>query len=443
MTFMRTKTFLASFFVSMSFLLTGCDQVKEKLGMADKKEEASKDDDKKDKKKKKSNDEEEDEKPSSSASAATSASAAPSSSPAATPSGPIGQAASHLPGDCDAVVTLNVSKILAHQAFASQVVPALDEALKKASTEGKEAAKVDSFLKATGMSHRNIQDVAVCVKDASPEPSFGMVMAGGFQPDSVVPAFEKADPSVTDKIKDLDGRKVVSDAEMTLGQYTDGSIALAKTPEFFKAMTNTGDALTSKYKVDGSKELVLAFPEGSIAKLSNSAGKPLPPELSGLKAMTLTLDLAGNKFVIRAVTTSPDEAKKLEAFITLAKSQGGGAMAGLPPGTADILKNLATRIEGNDLIVEAPIPPEAIQSVATLAAEALRKETSSTLDSMFAGGPADPKKADPKAETKPTATPTATAKPTATAATPTATAKPTGRPTVTARPGGLRVPVRK
>jgi hypothetical protein len=270
-----------------------------------------------------------------------------------------------------------------------------------------------------------------------------MVMSGGFQPDSVVPAFEKADPSVKDKIKDLDGRKVVSDAEMTLGQYTDGSIGLAKTPEFFKAMVATGDALTTKYKVDPSKELVLAFPEGSIAKLSNSAGKPLPPELSGLKALTLTLDLAGNKFVIRAVTTSADEAKKLEAFITLAKSQGGGAMAGLPPGTADILKNLATRIEGNDLIVEAAIPPEAIQSVATLAAEALRKETSSKLDSMFAGGPADPKKADPKAEVKPTATPTATTKPTTTVATPTATTRPTTRPTATSRPGGLKLPGRK
>jgi hypothetical protein len=443
MTFMRTKTFLAGFFVSVSFLLTGCDQVKEKLGMADKKEEASKDDEKKDKKKKKSSDEEEDEKPASSASGATSATAAPSS-PAPAPSGPIGQAASHLPADCDAIVTINVSKILAHQAFASQVVPALDEALKKASTEGKEAAKVDSFLKSTGISHRNMQDVAFCVKDAKPEPHWGMVVAGGFQPDSLVPAVETADPSVKDKIKDVDGRKVISDEEFTLGQHTDGSIGFAVTPDFFKSMAAKGDALTTKYKVDGSKEIVLAIPEGSLTKLANSSGKPLPQELSGLKAVTVSLDLAANKLLIRAATTNPDEAKKLEAFLTIAKGQ---QLPGMPPGTSDMLKNLTSRIEGNDLIVEAPIPPEAIQSVATLAAEGLRKETSSKLDSMFAGGPADPKadpkKADPKVETPTTPKPTATvATPTATAK-PTTTSRPTTRPTATSRPGGLRVPVRK
>ena len=91
LSFMRSSNIFAGFFVSVAFLLSGCDDIKDKLGMADKKESASKEDskDKKDKKKA-ADDEEEDEKPKagSSASAAAPASPAQPTARRPTPAGP-------------------------------------------------------------------------------------------------------------------------------------------------------------------------------------------------------------------------------------------------------------------------------------------------------------------------------------------------------------------
>ena len=437
---MRSSNIFAGFFVSVAFLLSGCDDIKDKLGMAEKKESASKEDskDKKDKKKD-ADDEEEDEKPKAGSSASAAAPASASAAPTA-PSAPLGapgKAAAHLPSDCDGVVTLNIAKVLAHPAFASQVVPALDEAMKKASTEGPEAAKVDAFFKETGISPRAFSDIALCIKDGGSEPLVGFVAAGSITPDSIVPAIEKGDPSAKDKIKDLDGRKVLSDGKFTLGQYSDGSLGFAQTDDMFRAMGGTGDAATAKYRIDGNKEISLVIPEGSIAKLAKGQA---PAELSSVKSISISLDLTGGKAVVRAATTSADEAKKLEAMFNLLKSEAGGKLAGAPPGTAELLKSATTRVEGNDLVIEAALPADAMSSLATLIAAGLKEESGAAVDSLFKGDgktatktePAKPGTTAATPPTKPTAT-TPTTKPTAT--TPAATAKRPG--------GGLKLPGRK
>lgn len=419
---MRSSTVLAGFFVSAAFLVTGCDDLKDKLGMGDKKEAASKDDKKE--KKKKSGDEEETEEEGSAKPAAsgspTTAPASPTPTPT-TPAGPLGapgKAGSHLPADCDAVATMNIAKILGHQAFASKVVPAIDEAMKKATTEGKDAPKVDAFLKETAISPKAVSDVALCIKNASPEPVWGVIVAGSFTPDSVVPALEKADGAeFKGKIKDVDGRRVISDDKATLGQYSDASIGLAATVDLWKSLAATGDNATSKYKLDGAKDIMISLPEGSVAKFAQGE-----PQLASVKSATISLDLSSSKFMARIATTSAEEAKKLDAVITLLKSQAGSNMADMPPGTAELLKALTTRVEGNDLIMEANIPAESINALAALIAEGL-KEQSSAVSDMF---PA----ADPKAESKTTKPGTST---------PT---KPGTKPLLR-RPGGLRFPSRK
>ena len=421
---MRSSTVLAGFFVSVAFLVTGCDDLKDKLGMGDKKEAASKDE-KKDKKKK-SGDEEETEEEGSAKPAAsgspTTAPAAPTptpSTPAAGPLGAPGKAGSHLPADCDAVATVNLGKILSHQAFASQVVPALDEAIKKATTDGPNGAKVDSFLKETGINPKAVSDIAVCIKNASPEPIFGVIIAGSFTAESLVPALEKANPEeFKGKVKDLDGRKVAENDGVTLGQLGDASIALAVGEAFFKSLSATSDNATSKYKLDGGKDIMISVPEGSVAKFAQGE-----PQLANVKGATISLDLTASKFMARIITTSPDEAKKLDAIITLAKSQAGADMAGLPPGTADILKALTTKVEGNDLLLEAPIPAQSINGLASMIAAAMKEQTSSAVADIF---PADPKAAATPVKPGTTATPT----------------KPTTKPLLR-RPGGLRFPKSK
>ena len=441
---MRSSNIFAGFFVSVAFLLSGCDDIKDKLGMSEKKETASKEDSKDKKEKKKAADDEEEDtdkaKAGSSASAAAPASTSAAPTAPSAPLGAPGKAAAHLPSDCDAVVTLNIAKVLAHPAFASQVVPALDEAMKKASTEGPDAAKKDAFFKETGISPKAFSDLALCIKDGGSEPLVGLVAAGSITPDSVVPAIEKGDPSAKDKIKDLDGRKVLSDGKFTLGQYADGSLGFAQSDDMFRAMGSTGDAATAKYRIDGNKEISLVIPEGSIAKLAKGQA---PAELSAVKSISISLDLTGGKAVVRAATTSADEAKKLEALFTVLKSEAGGKLAGAPPGTAELLKSATSRVEGNDLVIEAALPADAMTSLATLIATGLKEESGAAVDSLFKG--------DGKAEAKnePAKPGTTAAAPATKPTTPTTPTKPT-KPTATAtaatvkRPGvGLKLPGRK
>lgn len=421
---MRSSTVLAGFFVSMAFLVTGCDDVKDKLGMGDEKKETASKDEKKDKKKK-SDDEDETEEDSSAKPAASGApSTAPAApAPAAGPLGAPGKAGTHLPADCDAVATINLSKILAHQAFAAQVVPAIDEAMKKATTEGPNAAKVDGFLKDTGINPKAVSDIAVCIKNAQPEPHFGIIIAGSFTADSLVPALEKANPEeFKGKVKDVDGRKVAENDGVMLGQLSDSSIALAVGEAFYKSLAATGDNATSKYKLDGGKELMVSIPEGSVAKFAEGQA-----ELQNVKGATISLDLTASKFMARIITTSPEEAKKLDALITLAKSQAGSDMAGLPPGVPEILKGLTTKVEGNDLLVEAALPADSINGLASMIAAAMKEQSNSAVADIF---PADPKAA---------ATPT---KP-GTTTTPKPTTTTTTRTPILKRPGGLKFPKSK
>jgi hypothetical protein len=133
-------------------------------------------------------------------------------------------------------MTMNVAKILAHPSFSKSVVPALEDALKKVSTTGNDATKADAFLKDTGINAKSFTDVAMCVKDTDgSKPSISAAFAGDIKADSIVPAIEKADASVSSKVKDIDGRKAISDADVTLGQLSDGTIAIGSSDALFGA----------------------------------------------------------------------------------------------------------------------------------------------------------------------------------------------------------------
>lgn len=388
--------------------LSGCDSLKEKLGMEEAKKEKKDDDDKKKKDKDEEEDDEDKKEAKGDSSAAPSASGAPSSG------GPLpaaGKAASHLPADCDVAMTMNVAKILAHPSFSKSVVPALEDALKKVSTTGDDAAKTDAFLKDTGINAKSFTDVAMCVKDTgADDPAVSAAFAGDIKADSIVPAIEKADASVSSKIKEIDGRKAISDTEVTLGQLSDGTIALGTTEELFKGLSATNDNATAKYKLDTGKELAFSVSESLIQK-SMSKGGSAPPELKSIKAVSGVLDLAGSKLSIRVTTGSADEAKKLESLFNLMKTQMGSQMAGAPPGTADALKNATTKIDGSDLWIESTFPAATVDSLATLLADAIK---SGADDVKLPSGDGAAKPADPKTAANPTPPAKTAAAPTAT-----------------------------
>jgi hypothetical protein len=421
-TFGRTHLLVPILSLSLFGLLpalSGCDSLKEKLGMEEAKKEKKDDDDKK-KKDKDDDDDDDDEKE-----AKADGSGSPSASGSPSSGGPLpaaGKAASHLPGDCDVAMTMNVAKILAHPSFSKSVVPALEDALKKVSTSGNDAAKADAFLKDTGINAKSFTDVAMCVKDVGASDGVSAVLAGDIKADSIVPAIEKADSSVSSKIKDIDGRKAIVDTEVTLGQLGDGTLAFGTTEDLFKALNATGDNAVSKYKLDTGKELAFSVSEALIQK-SMSKGGSAPAELKTVKALSGVLDLAAGKLSIRVGTGSADDAKKLESMFNLMKTELGSKMAGAPPGTADALKNATTKIDGSDLWIESTFPSTTVDSLATLLADAIK---SGANDVKLPSGDGAAAPADPKAAA-PTATP-----PAKTAAAPTATTPP--KPTATTPP---------
>jgi len=398
---MRAKHLLVSV-LSLSLLgllpaLAGCDSLKEKLGMEEAKKEDK--DDKKKKDKDKDDDEEDDKEAKTDGSATPSSSGSPSSPSSA--SGPLpaaGKAASHLPGDCEVAITFNISKVLSHPSFAKSVVPALEEALKKVSSSGSDAAKADTFLKDTGIGVKTFTDMAMCVKEATGgDPKFGIAAAGDLKADSLIPAFEKLDPSVSSKIKDIDGRKAISDSEFTMGQLADGSLGFAAGEDLFKSLGPTNDNATAKYKLDSGKELAFSVSESLVQKSLGSGGGA-PPEVKSVKTVSGVLDLAGGKMSIKLGTGSADDAKKLEATVNLLKTQMGSQMAGAPPGTADLLKNATTKVDGSDLWIESAFPATTVDSLATLLAEAIKSGANNV---KLPKGDGTAKPADPKAAAPP------------------------------------------
>ncbi len=411
---MRSKYLLAPV-LSLSLLgllpvLSGCDSLKEKLGMEAKKEEKS--DDKKKKKDKDDEEEGDDDKKAEGAASGTASaqpaagggSSAPANLPGATKS------ASHLPGDCEVAISFNLGKVLGHPSFSKEVVPALEEALKKATSNGPDGAKADAFLKETGIGVKTFTDMAMCLKDVDAgDPTFAFALAGDLKADVLIPALEKADSSVSSKIKDIDGRKAISDSEVVMGQLADGSVAAAKTEDLFKSMAATNDNAVSKYKLDTGKELSFSVSEALLTKSMAGGGAGAPPELKSVKSLSGALDLAGGKIALRVGTGSADEAKKLESMFNLMKTELGSQMAGAPPGTAEILKGATTKIDGNDLVVESTFPTTTVDSLATLMAQGIKSEADKI---KLPSGGADPAKpADPKAAAAPPPAKTAAAPP--------------------------------
>jgi hypothetical protein len=189
----------------------------------------------------------------------------------------------------------------------------------------------------------------------------------------------------------------------------DGSVGFAAGEDLFKSLAPTNDNATAKYKLDSSKELAFSVSEALVQK-GLASGGGAPPEVKSIKTVSGVLDLAGGKMSIKLGTGSADDAKKLEATVNLLKTQMGSQMAGAPPGTAELLKNATTKLDGSDLWVESTFPSSTVDSLATLLAEAIKNGANNVKlpkGDGTAAKPADP--AAPPAKTA-VATPTAPAK---------------------------------
>jgi hypothetical protein len=312
--------------------------------------------------------------------ASGSATAAPTAAPgggATAPTAAAGSAFAHLPADCQVAVTFDLGKMLAHPAFQKEVAPLLEQIVATPSPKDEEFKKFQAFVQKTGTSPKSVKTVSVCVKgldQPGADGDWGFVLGGDFKPDSIVPALEEhKDP--TDKVIEVEGKKAITSDKATVGQFSDATIGLAKTLDIFKALSGSNDHATALYKMDTTKELAFAAAESLIvAKIKNDPKTPEP--FKGLKKVSGFADLAANKVTMRLTVGSADEATKLNALLILMKDEFAKKPSSNQFGEGDALKSATSRIEGNDVVVEATFPATSLDGAAKLLAEELKKAKS-------------------------------------------------------------------
>lgn len=364
---MRSIFLALTLAIGAPVLLGGCDKLKELTG--DSKSQAKKDDDDDDddkKKQKKKKDKETEKDDGNSAKADNTAG----------PSSPVvasGSASSaHMPSGCQVVITANLAKLMAHPAVEKEIVPLLEEILANPAPKNNGTKKLQEFMKVTGISLKNIHNAAFCAIAFTPGTggdSFAMAVGGDIKPDSIIPALEKSNLGFNPI--EVDGRKALSGKDGEAGgQFADGVVGLATSVEIYKAMSAPG-AAGAAHRIDPSRELSFSLSEGLLKK-SLRDDKKTPEPMKAVKTASGFIDLTGGKAEARLVTGSPDEAKKLDGLVALLagefeKDQKPGSLEEL------LFKTVKSRVEGNDVVIELPIPELMLTQGAALLAAELKK----------------------------------------------------------------------
>ncbi len=283
------KHLVLSLALAMTLPITvgGCDKLKELTGdksSAKKDSSDDEDEDDDDKKKKKKNDKGDDK-----------SARAPSSGAPSTPASPAGGSASsaHMPADCEAVITVNLSKLMQNPAMTKEIVPLLEEMIASPNPKQASTKKVQAFMKEAGLTLQSIHNGAMCVKNIGPaknQEQWVFAFGGAIKPDSIIPALEKSGVlEAADKVIDVDGRKALAAKEGALGQFPDGVLGLSSNIDMYKAATATSAATTSVYRIDPSHELAFALSDAFVQKKVKEDTKA-PEPMKAIKSVSGYVD---------------------------------------------------------------------------------------------------------------------------------------------------------
>jgi len=193
--------------------------------------------------------------------------------------------------------------------------------------------------------------------------SFGVIISAGLKADSLIPAIEKLDEKKKATFEDLDGHKIAVADDMIIGQASDGDVVIAGSKDLFKKLsTSTG---MSSAPLDGAKFLSFGVRAEAVQtavalatagkKNDEKAEKAMEP-LKHIKDISGFQDLGSGKTEIVANCDSADDAKGVEALVTLMKNEFAGKMP--DPKAADALKALASKTDGSKVVLDIVTPKE-------------------------------------------------------------------------------------
>ncbi|MEJ7728646.1 MAG: hypothetical protein WKG00_05480 [Polyangiaceae bacterium] len=299
-------------------------------------------------------------------------------SPGALPAAVRSRARDHAPGGCDLVVRLDMARVLALPAAQNHFGPVLREIAEGGETDTPASRRTRDLLRNAGIDpRRDIAEVLICaanLEGPAKTQKLAVVLTGNLRPETVVAAASGAEGS--EALPAHGGRKVLAlpskgGDRLTLGQAADGALVISNDRGFFDAAVATSRTAEDAYRLPAEPDMAAVVVPEYFARGGDNDG-PLSRHRADVRRVTITVFLApgaGSRAEVRAsmrdAASAADLSSTAGALLESAQREGGG-LAG------QLLTAAKMRVDGSDLVVDAPWSAAIVDRVAKNAAGSLR-----------------------------------------------------------------------
>jgi len=304
----------------------------------------------------------------------------------------------HLPATCDVVARADAGALLDHEAVKKHVIPALDELQASAgkdpsAKDAKDTKEVEELLRLAGIDPKSdVKEVLLCMSELDGDQrnaKMTLVLGGEFRPDAVATAVERS-AAKDDKIEliTVDGRKAAKKTTgdlLIIGQAADGAIVVANDQAMFEAAVKESTAYQATYALPMSTEVAFVVSERFLQRARtnrNLQGNPFAKDITATTRVSGFVALKGDpRGEVRATMAGEKEAaelaKGLEQLILPALKKQGARQKS-QAGELEVLSAAKVRVEGKDVVVEAPWSAagvdQAAQKLAGLIRDTMKKK---------------------------------------------------------------------
>jgi hypothetical protein len=288
----------------------------------------------------------------------------------------------HAPTGCDVVVRVDVARLLQAPAAVIHLVPVLEDIATGAGAESPGTRRTTEFLRAAGIDpRRDITEVILCaasLETAAEQQRLAVIFGGSLRPEALVPAVAATDPDAGDRAGTFDGRRVARTRSrrgelLIVGQAADGAIVVSNDLVFFESGVKTNKNASDVYKIPTEPEAAVVVVPEFFQHPTRGPEGPLTRHRPEVRRMVMTAALApgGAKGELRASVRDTMAAQALEAdaarLLEGARAQGGDGLEQMLLGAAKL------RLEGSDLLLEAPWTEANVEQAVKRAAASLRE----------------------------------------------------------------------
>ncbi len=280
----------------------------------------------------------------------------------------------HLPGDCEAVLRVNVESLLAVPAVKERIVPALDEQVRKDPDAGKLAA---FFATARLNPKQDLEEAVVCLRDLdAKQPEVLAIIGGSLKRNGVVDALHiHADKDEIKPLREVGGIKIIEarDEPFFVSQAADGAILLANKETLLFAAIKPSQAYEA-YDLKLSEQASGVVTASAMRALNDGLGSrnPLGAATRSLGRAELSVSLDTGKVTARISFGAPNDASEAAGAANVLL--GGARRAPMrDPSQQELLDSLTVRAEGEEVVGELVIPRRAIDDAAREIAEGIRE----------------------------------------------------------------------